>query len=41
MSLAKHSQYERLSILLIPLAVGRLRLLALNQVPVTNRLLYH
>ena len=36
---AKHSQYERLSILLIPLGVGRSRLLALGQVPVTNRLL--
>src|SRR6266478_4482409 len=36
---ARHSQYERLSILLIPLGVGRSRLLALGQVPVTNRLL--
>jgi hypothetical protein len=37
----KHSQHGRLSILLIPLGVGRFRLFALGQVPVTNRLLYH
>jgi hypothetical protein len=36
---AKRSQNQRLSTLLIPLGVGMFRLLALGQVPITNRLL--